>query len=59
MDNMIYYETDFESTMLEDTAGYYSRKAAWWILEDSCPHYMLKVFPKSGFCHANLYVNTC
>ena len=32
MDNMDYYETDFESTMLEDIATYYSRKAASWIL---------------------------
>ena len=59
MDKMVYYETEFESAMLEDTARYYSRKAASWILKYSCPHYMFKVFPKSGFCHANLYVNTC
>eukprot|EP01018_Ginkgo_biloba_P011463 Gb_23722 [translate_table: standard] len=42
MGNMDYYENDFESAMLEDTAAYYSRKAASWILEDSCPDYMLK-----------------
>jgi cullin 1 len=36
------YETDFESSMLQDTAAYYSRKAASWIEEDSCPDYMLK-----------------
>ena len=59
MDKMVYYETEFESAMLEDTARYYSRTAASWILEYSCPQYMLKVFPKYGFCHANLYVNTC
>lgn len=37
------YENDFEAAMLEDTAAYYSRKASNWILEDSCPDYMLKV----------------
>jgi len=42
MGNMDAYENDFESAMLEDTASYYSRKAASWILEDSCPDYMLK-----------------
>ncbi|XP_057832855.1 cullin-1 isoform X2 [Cryptomeria japonica] len=42
MGNMDYYETDFEVTMLEDSAAYYSRKSASWILEDSCPDYMLK-----------------
>ena len=43
MGNMDAYENDFESAMLEDTASYYSQKAASWILEDSCPDYMLKV----------------
>ena len=43
MGPMDYYETDFEAPMLEDTAAYYSRKASSWILEDSCPEYMLKV----------------
>lgn len=42
MGNMGCYENDFESAMLEDTAAYYSRKAASWILEDSCPDYMQK-----------------
>eukprot|EP01018_Ginkgo_biloba_P007037 Gb_00939 [translate_table: standard] len=42
MGNMEYYVNDFEAAMLEDTAAYYSRKAASWILEDSCPDYMLK-----------------
>jgi hypothetical protein len=37
------YESDFELAMLTDTAAYYSRKAASWIEEDSCPDYMLKV----------------
>ena len=58
MDNMDYYETKVESTMLEDIDAYYSRKAASRVLENSCPDYMLKVFPKFCFCHANLYVQT-
>ena len=40
---MDYYENDFEAEMLTDTGAYYSRKASSWILEDSCPDYMLKV----------------
>ncbi|KAM0029605.1 putative cullin protein, neddylation [Helianthus debilis subsp. tardiflorus] len=36
------YENDFESSMLKDTAAYYSRKASNWISEDSCLDYMLK-----------------
>ncbi|CAH1441220.1 unnamed protein product [Lactuca virosa] len=39
---MDYYENDFEASMLNDTAAYYSRKASKWILEYSCPDYMLK-----------------
>lgn len=42
MQTMDCYEQDFEVFMLEDTAAYYSRKAASWIEEDSCPDYMLK-----------------
>ncbi|KNA11180.1 hypothetical protein SOVF_137680 [Spinacia oleracea] len=42
MTQMDYYEKDFEAHMLDDTAAYYSRKASSWILEDSCPEYMLK-----------------
>ncbi|KAL0435849.1 UNVERIFIED_CONTAM: Cullin-1 [Sesamum radiatum] len=42
MGQMDYYENDFESAMLEDTAAYYSRKASDWIVEDPCPDYMLK-----------------
>lgn len=38
-----YYEVDLEAPLLQDTAAYYSRKASKWILEDSCPEYMLKV----------------
>lgn len=37
------YENDFEDLLLKDTAYYYSIKAQTWILEDSCPDYMLKV----------------
>ncbi|XP_042442573.1 cullin-1-like isoform X1 [Zingiber officinale] len=40
--NMECYENDFEAHLLKDTAAYYSRKASNWILEDSCPDYMLK-----------------
>ena len=39
---MDHYENDFEAAMLKDTSAYYSRKASNWILEDSCPDYMLK-----------------
>ncbi|KAL2238955.1 UNVERIFIED_CONTAM: Cullin-1 [Sesamum indicum] len=42
MGQMDYYENDLESAMLDDTAAYYSRKASDWIVEDSCPDYMLK-----------------
>ncbi|KAI4345439.1 hypothetical protein L6164_012564 [Bauhinia variegata] len=42
MGQMDCYENDFEAAMLKDTAAYYSRKASNWILEDSCPDYMLK-----------------
>jgi cullin 1 len=41
--NMECYENDFEDFLLKDTADYYSIKAQSWILEDSCPDYMLKV----------------
>ncbi|XP_076950361.1 cullin-1-like [Bidens hawaiensis] len=36
------YMQDFETQMLADTSAYYSRKASNWIVEDSCPDYMLK-----------------
>ncbi|KAK4730702.1 hypothetical protein R3W88_023690 [Solanum pinnatisectum] len=42
MGKMEYYENDFEDAMLKHTAAYYSRKASSWIVEDSCPDYMLK-----------------
>ncbi|KAF8401516.1 hypothetical protein HHK36_012456 [Tetracentron sinense] len=38
------YENDFEEAMLKDTSAYYSRKASNWILEESCPIYMLNIF---------------
>jgi cullin 1 len=37
------YEKDFEAFLLKATSEFYSRKAAVWIQEDSCPEYMLKV----------------
>ncbi|KAK9758085.1 hypothetical protein RND81_01G205800 [Saponaria officinalis] len=37
-----HYVDDFEIPMLLDTEAYYSRKAASWILEDSCPEYLTK-----------------
>ncbi|GLT32633.1 hypothetical protein SLA2020_072860 [Shorea laevis] len=42
MGSMECYENDFEEPMLIDTVRYYSHKATSWILEDSCPDYMLK-----------------
>ncbi|RRT72454.1 hypothetical protein B296_00029050 [Ensete ventricosum] len=51
--NMDCYENDFEADLLKDTAAYYSRKASNWILEDSCPDYMLKVFPI--IIHMNIF----
>ncbi|KAI9127075.1 hypothetical protein K1719_001634 [Acacia pycnantha] len=42
MEQMDCYENDFEAYMLEANSGYYSPKASNWILEDSCPAYMLK-----------------
>ncbi|KAK3248376.1 Cullin-1 [Cymbomonas tetramitiformis] len=36
------YDKDFEAFLLKATASFYSRKAAVWIQEDSCPEYMLK-----------------
>jgi len=42
MGSMDCYDSDFESIVLEDTAAYYSRKAASWILEYLCPDYRLR-----------------
>ncbi|XP_062017965.1 cullin-1-like [Rosa rugosa] len=36
------YEVDFEVEVLADSGEHYSRKAVSWILEDSCPDYMVK-----------------
>ncbi|XP_057856921.2 cullin-1 [Cryptomeria japonica] len=43
MGEMDCYLNDFEAPMLEDSGAYYSQKAASWIIEDSCPEYLLKV----------------
>jgi cullin 1 len=40
---MEFYENDFEDFLLKDTTEYYSVKAQNWIVEDSCPDYMIKV----------------
>ena len=37
------YDNDFEDFLLKDTTEYYSVKAQSWIVEDSCPDYMIKV----------------
>jgi len=42
MGQMELYELDFEAQMLLDSGAYYSRKASNWIVDDSCPDYMLK-----------------
>lgn len=42
MDTMECYEQDFEQDMLETTSEYYKVKAAAWIMDDSCPEYMIK-----------------
>jgi cullin 1 len=44
------YENDFEDFLLKDTTEYYSVKAQSWILEDSCPDYMIKVPSKATLC---------
>jgi len=36
------YDNDFEDFLLKDTTSYYSVKAQSWIIEDSCPNYMIK-----------------
>ncbi|GJV90390.1 cullin-1 [Tanacetum coccineum] len=42
MGSMYFYINDFEDFMVTDSSDYYSRKASNWIIEDSCPEYMLK-----------------
>jgi hypothetical protein len=49
MGSMDHYERDFEEVLMSETAGYYKRKAAEWINEDSCPEYMLKVRARALF----------
>jgi len=41
-DTMEAYVNDFEKDMLHQTAAFYGRKAAQWIVEDSCPAYLIK-----------------
>eukprot|EP00775_Hariotina_reticulata_P008401 gene8401-8585_t len=53
MGSMDHYERDFEDVLLTDTAGYYKRKAAEWINEDSCPEYMLKEERVDNYLHAS------
>ncbi|CAO2203520.1 unnamed protein product [Urochloa humidicola] len=36
------YENDFEDAFVLGTVDYYSKKAQTWIVEDTCPEYMLK-----------------
>ncbi|CAL5083358.1 unnamed protein product [Urochloa decumbens] len=36
------YQKDFEDAFVQDTIDYYSKKAQTWIVEDTCPEYMLK-----------------
>jgi len=42
MNGMDFYKSDYEVPMLEETCSYYSKKAASWVSEISCPQYMLK-----------------
>ncbi|KAK8639566.1 hypothetical protein V6N13_137941 [Hibiscus sabdariffa] len=42
MGEMNRYQNDFEVYLLQGTTSYYSRKAAKWIGEDTCPDYLLK-----------------
>ena len=42
MKELEYYQHNFEAAIVEDTGKYYSRKASSWIMEDSCPDYMVK-----------------
>ncbi|GMY31752.1 cullin-1, partial [Fagus crenata] len=46
-----FYEQDFEAQMLQHSAAYYSRKASNWIVDNSCPDYMLK----ASLCTLFLY----
>jgi len=61
MGQMELYEGDFEEQMLLDSGAYYSRKASNWIVDDSCPDYMLKaslyysVVYVDNLCDSNNY----
>lgn len=48
MGTMTCYQSDFEQTLLKSTADYYKRKAAFWIEEDSCPDYMVRMMQYSA-----------
>lgn len=37
------YSQDFQDAFQQGTIDYYSKKAQTWIVEDTCPEYMLKV----------------
>lgn len=51
-----HYLNDFEVPMMRDTSAYYSRKASSWILEDSCPEYLLKASSINFFLFLFLYI---
>ena len=40
------YSEDFQDAFRQGTVDYYSKKAQTWIVEDTCPEYMLKVTHK-------------
>ncbi|TVU20871.1 hypothetical protein EJB05_30472 [Eragrostis curvula] len=40
--DMKLYQEDFVVAFLKGTADYYSKKSQAWILEDTCPEYMMK-----------------
>lgn len=37
------YESDLEKPLLANTATFYAKRSAQWIVDDTCPEYMLKV----------------
>uniref|UniRef100_A0A7N2N506 Cullin-1 n=1 Tax=Quercus lobata TaxID=97700 RepID=A0A7N2N506_QUELO len=55
MGQMELYEGDFEEQMLLDSGAYYSRKASNWIVDDSCPDYMLK----ASLCTQYFFIIEC
>lgn len=56
MGKMECYDRDFEDALLKDTSAYYSRKASNWILEDSCPDYMLKVIQSCFYVILHIFL---